>query len=104
MTPAEFDAACRELLRRCPELSETSGRRSAERNAQAGGHPDSKHRLGMARDLVGPGLHDAQQHARELGLWFLLHDAGTGVHLHVQGLPPGDLPTWWVAKFGGPHD
>ena len=36
MTPAEFDAACRELLRRCPELSETS----------AGDPPSEMPRLG----------------------------------------------------------
>lgn len=104
MTPSEFDAACRELVRRCPELSETSGRRSTERNAQEGGHPQSKHLLGMARDFVSPDLSDGAQEAKRLGLWFKLHDVGSGVHIHVQGLPPGDLPDWWVDKFGELND
>ena len=101
MTPAEFDAACRELIGLCPGLSETSGRRSVERNHQAQGHRHSKHLLGMARDFVGEGLQEAQRHAKHLGFWCVLHDVGSGVHLHVQGLPPGDLPRWWVEKFGG---
>lgn len=103
MTPAEFDAACRELVRRCPFLSETSGHRSMARNASVGGDPKSKHVLGMARDFVGP---NAEAHrvgaeeANELGLWWLVHDKGSGDHLHVQGLPSGDPPAWWLSKYG----
>lgn len=98
MTPAEFDAKCRELWKRCPYLSETSGRRTKERNAAAGGKPGSKHVLGMAQDFAAPSLAQldaAMRVARELGFWVDVHDVGSGKHLHVQGLPPGDVPAWW---------
>lgn len=103
MTPAEFDAACRELERECSWLSATSGKRSPERNAAVGGHPESKHVLGMARDYAAPtvaGLKNASHYAHALGLWFKVHDVGSGEHLHVQGLPPGEVPEWWTAKYG----
>lgn len=101
LSPAEFDAALRRLVKAHPQLSETSGYRSADRNAQVGGNPLSKHRLGMARDYVGSMalLRLAQRTAHDLGLWYLLHDAGSGDHLHVQGLPPGEVPAWWRAKY-----
>lgn len=103
MTPAEFDAACREIEEYFPTLSATSGRRSVERNDQVGGNPKSKHVLGMARDYVAPTLgelHDAHEFAESVGLWGVVHDTGSGDHLHVQGLPVGDPPEWWVAKYG----
>jgi hypothetical protein len=103
MTPAEFDEACRQLWQAHPELSETSGRRSAERNASVGGKALSKHVLGMARDFAGPAgvLRDAAATARALGLWIDTHDVGSGMHLHVQGLAPGDVPAWWACKYLG---
>ena len=102
-TPAEFDAACRYIVAACPYLSETSGYRSEARNSFVGGNPASKHLLGMARDFVAPRteqLQVAAEVAHELGLWFIVHDKGSGDHLHVQGLPPGDPPDWWLAKYG----
>lgn len=105
MTPVEFDAACRLLIHRCPWLSETSGRRSAARNAAVGGHAESKHLIGMARDFVSPntnGLNQAAIKAKDLALWTKVHDVGSGDHLHVQGLPTGPPPSWWLAKgYGG---
>lgn len=103
LTPAEFDAVCRELVRMCPWLSESSGRRSEERNKLVGGHPESKHLLGMARDFVAPsseGLRQGNLNAIALGLWTIVHDAGSGDHLHTQGLPVGPVPEWWLAKYG----
>lgn len=103
MTPAEFDAALRALVSECPWLSETSGRRTRERNAAVGGKPGSKHVLGMAQDFVADdveALRQAAPVAVRLGLWILLHDVGSGTHLHVQGLPPGDVPEWWRVKYG----
>lgn len=97
MSPEEFDAACRALWRRVPGLSETSGRRSEERNKKVGGNPLSKHRIGMARDFVGSPsdmTHGAAV-ARILGLWFEVHDVGSGNHIHVQGLPPGEIDPEW---------
>lgn len=102
-TPAEFDAACRDLIRQCPFLSETSGYRSLARNASVGGNPQSKHCLGMARDFAAPsqaGLDQGMAAARELGFWTEVHDVGSGDHLHVQGLPPGEVPQWWQDKYG----
>lgn len=107
MSPSEFDAKCRELRRRCPWLSETSGARTKARNAAAGGKPDSKHVLGMARDFVPDGppavrsarLREADAVARELGMWTLVHDVGSGDHLHVQGLPVGPVPQEWIEQF-----
>ena len=106
MTPAEFDAACRELLRRCPFLSETSGHRSQKRNAEVGGSEHSKHLLGMAQDfgLDDPDDPDQMQAANleaiGLGMWTEPRPHGTGPHLHTQGLPPGPVAEWWMAKYG----
>jgi hypothetical protein len=102
MTPGEFDAKCRELIRWCPWLSETSGRRSKGRNDAVNGDPDSKHLIGMARDFAAPskaGLEQASLQARELEFWHTVHDVGSGKHLHVQGLAPGPVPEWWTDKF-----
>jgi len=102
MTPSEFDAACRELVRLEPYLSETSGHRTVARNAQAGGSEVSKHLLGMARDFAadeGHGLQAAETTAEELGMWAGGHDVGSGNHLHCQGLPVGLVQRWWLAKF-----
>jgi len=101
LTPAEFDAACRELQRRCPYLSETSGTRSKERNAAVGGNPESKHLYGLARDFVDEhGRYvTAERTAIDLGLWFKTHDKGSGNHLHVQGAAPGPIEEWWLEKY-----
>jgi hypothetical protein len=104
LTPAEFDAACRELVRRMPFLSEVSGHRTPERNAAAGGSEVSKHLLGLARDFVadaGYGLGHAEVTAEALGMWALVHDAGSGEHLHVQAAGIGPLPEWYESKYGG---
>lgn len=101
MTPVEFDAACRELQRRCPYLSETSGTRSTERNAAVGGHPESKHLYGIGKDFTTEDgdYGEAEHEAHSLGLWFVTHDKGSGNHLHVQGAAPGAIEAWWLAKF-----
>lgn len=101
MTPVEFDAACRELQRRCSYLSETSGTRSEGRNAAVGGHPESKHRYGIGKDFVSEDgdYSEAADEALLLGLWFIVHDKGTGSHLHVQGAAPGPIEEWWLEKF-----
>jgi len=101
-SPAEFDAVCRELRRQCPYLSETSGARSAARNSSVGGNPRSKHVIGMARDFVAPSVAQLKESsiiARKLGMWVVVHDVGSGDHLHTQGLPPGEIPYWWRSKY-----
>lgn len=104
MSPAEFDAKVRSLWRKCDFLSETSGRRSPIRNAAVGGKPGSKHVLGMAQDFGAPTRklldHAMKVAVEEFGFWVEVHDVGSGMHLHVQGLPPGDVPQEWVDLHG----
>ena len=103
MTPSEFDAKVRSLMRVCPWLSQTSGWRSEEHNAAVGGSPRSKHMIGMAADFVSSeyGLSQANDHARALGFWTQVH--GEPPHLHIQGLPPGSVERAvinWQDKWG----
>jgi len=102
MTPVEFDAACRLLVRECPWLWETSGYRGVAHNEDVGGVPGSKHVLGIARDFCAKdqaGLDQGGEVALRLGLWILVHDVGSGNHLHCQGLPVGPVPRWWMNKY-----
>jgi len=101
ISPTDFDAACRVITRRVPGLSETSGKRSVTRNEAVGGSPHSKHLIGMARDFVGSeeDIQSGAEIVRALGLFFRIHDAGTGNHLHVQGLPPGDINESWLLQY-----
>ena len=103
MSPEEFDRNCRLLIRGCPTLSETSGYRGVVRNSLVGGHAESKHLLGMARDFESgheEELLKGERLARILGFWHDVHDSGSGLHLHVQGLEPGPVPDWWMLKYG----
>jgi len=103
MTPTEFDWKIRRLLHICPWLSQTSGWRSEEHNAEVGGSPQSKHRVGMAIDFISSdyGLEQANETARGLGFWTEIH--GEPSHLHIQGLPPGsieEISIDWRGKYG----
>jgi len=101
MTPAEFDAACRELEAIWgEEISQTSGFRSPSHNAKVFGHLESKHMIGMARDYLyehkaARGLTFAELKHR--GFWAVKYDDWGW---HIQGLAPGPPPEWWVAKYG----
>ncbi len=100
--PCEFDAACRELIRCHPFLSESSGRRSEAHNAAVGGRSTSKHLIGMARDFVAPtrrGLEQASRTAVKLRLWWVIHGKGPKIHLHVQGGAKGPMPRWWRDRY-----
>ena len=101
MTPVEYAAAKRELERRCPYLSGTSGKRSVKRNAAVGGHPESKHLYGLAADYVSDNgaYAKAFKVARSLGLWFKSSGRDGNDCLHVQGAAPGELPAWWMEKY-----
>lgn len=102
-TPTEFDRVCRLLVFSCPWLSETSGHRSKEHNEEVGGSATSKHLIGMARDYTSKtveGLKQAKAMADNLKLWSVIHNVGSGEHLHVQGLKPGNVPAWWLSKYG----
>lgn len=99
LTRAEFDERCARLEELHPELSQTSGKRSAERNAQVGGNPQSDHLEGFAKDYVDTGMPytvmpcpraaELVHSAKVLGLWGLVHGDGSRQHLHVQATPPG---------------
>ena len=65
------------------DCSETSGFRTDMRNLQVGGAPNSRHKVGLGRDIVpdDPRRTDEVVHAAEkLGLWVLVESD----HIHVQ--------------------
>ena len=103
MTPAEFDARKREFEKLFDGmLHQTSGRRTQISNRIAGGADASKHLLGMAVDYrLEPGSEwsydDLPALAADFGFWFKVYD-WPGIHL--QGLPPGEVPEWWAEKYG----
>lgn len=72
------------LRESCPvPYSETSGLRSVERNKIVGGHPKSKHLVGLARDIVPDNLKDKKVLIKAVfkaGLSAL----DEGDHIHVQ--------------------
>ena len=104
MSPAEYDARRRAFKRECMFLSETSGWRSIERNEAVGGKPGSKHVYGMGNDYSAPTqvlLERAKKIAVEkYGFWVEVHNVGSGMHLHIQGLAPGDPPKEWIDLYG----
>lgn len=117
MTPHEFAIARHVLRLELIDLrfaARISGRqRTQERNEKVGGSPKSKHLLDpmMAVDFV---VHDHRGMivqpdssysaqvigvAVDLGLWARYHDAGSGPHLHLQGLPRGMISPLWLADW-----
>lgn len=64
----------------------TSGYRDPKRNAAAGGVKNSKHLTGQASDLVGTEeeMQAAAAAARAMGAKTLIHDSGSGRHLHIE--------------------
>lgn len=82
------------VLAAVPALHLTSGRRTRERNRAVGGVPKSGHLDGTACDFGGPsralvaGLKYATRYGqagtRTGPREALIHDAGSGVHLHLR--------------------
>jgi hypothetical protein len=82
-----------QLLARCPGLTVTSTLRSPERNRLVGGVPSSWHLNGRAADFTGSHDHVAAAAWLAPSLRVgrgctgpeevLVHNAGSGVHLHV---------------------
>jgi hypothetical protein len=65
------------------DCSETSGFRTEKRNELVGGAPNSRHLVGLGRDIVPDDpsrTDDVCQAARRLGLWVLVE----GDHIHLQ--------------------
>ena len=113
-------AAYRRLEELRPDLSQTSGVRSAARNALVGGSEGSKHlrppglgRRAVARDYVADGMpwdsesdtglakiEELEHVAKVLGLWATVHGDGPNQHLHTQPVAPG---TWDYPTDGWPE-
>lgn len=64
----------------------TSGYRDPKRNAAAGGVKNSKHLTGQASDFVGTEeeMQQATSWAKARGAKTLIHDSGSGRHLHIE--------------------
>jgi hypothetical protein len=79
-------AAFSQLATEFPAVTMTSGARSAERNAQVGGQPNSQHLNGTAADYAVPANQKPAfiSRARQLGY----HAIDEGDHIHLQ-LPRG---------------
>lgn len=79
------------LQNEVPGIRVTSGWRSPQHNAEVGGVPTSGHLDGWCTDHAGPmrRLRRAAQLAHRIGCrQTLIHDSGTGVHLHVDWRRP----------------
>jgi len=76
-----------QIARGIPGATITSGERSPEHNRAVGGVPNSQHIAGTAMDFVAPGLTLQQVQAFFPGEQVIQHDAGSGMHFHVQGAP-----------------
>ena len=86
MTPAGFADAVRSFAGGS-RGSVTSYIRSAERNRQVGGHPESLHMVGLAADIVyspnpKPPITQAKRRALKLGMKLIRE----GDHDHLQAL------------------
>lgn len=74
------------LMGQFPGLRFTSGYRDPQRNAAAGGVKNSKHLTGQASDFVGTEaeMQAAAAAAKAMGAKTLIHDSGSGRHLHIE--------------------
>ena len=87
MTPTDFYGILLPICMRY-QGSITGGYRSAKRNELVGGHPNSRHLLGLAFDVVLDNMslaHDFADECRRQGMKALLEDIGeVNEHIHVQ--------------------
>lgn len=82
----EFVGYVKQLNDAVPGLRVASGYRDPERNRQVNGVQNSMHLSGKAVDFSGSArdMQNAAGMAQQLGLRYLIHDAGSGMHLHVS--------------------
>lgn len=75
-----------QLMAQFPGLRFTSGHRDPASNAAANGVKTSKHLTGEASDFVGSEeeMQAAANWAKSQGAKVLIHDAGSGRHLHIE--------------------
>jgi len=75
-----------QLMAQFPGMRFTSGFRDPKRNAAAGGVKNSKHLTGQASDFVGTEdeMQAAAAWAKARGAKVLVHNSGSGRHLHVE--------------------
>lgn len=110
MSPAQFDAACRVVEAENPSCWQSSGYRNPVYNmCVPGAQTNSKHAMlpVMARDycaLSEAELQAIASSARRQELWVIVHDSGTGRHVHLQGLPTGPTALDWWRKHGETRD
>lgn len=75
-----------QLLGAFPGLRFTSGLRDPAHNASVGGVKNSKHLTGQASDFAGSKeeMARAAEWAKARGAKVLVHDSGSGLHLHIE--------------------
>lgn len=86
LTPEAIWGTTRLMNERGP-LVVTSAYRTVAHNTRVHGVPGSGHTLGVCTDLVGTRatMRSAAELARRLGArQVLIHDTGSGLHLHVD--------------------
>ena len=82
-----FDSLADYLHKQGYQIEVSSGRRSVENNAASNGASNSNHLNGEAIDFIVNGDYDPKEVetlARQYGLKVLYHDAGSGLHFHVE--------------------
>ena len=105
MTRIEYAQAKIKLESLYDNISHTSGVRSIEHNENVGGSARSKHLYGMADDYIfdismNNSLEEIlQTELLTLGFWFKLYPDDRR-RFHIQGLPTGDIPEWWLEQEG----
>lgn len=79
-------AGTQQLLGAFPGLTFTSGLRDPAHNASVGGAKNSKHLTGQATDFVGTEdeMQAAASWAKARGAKVLVHNSGSGRHLHIE--------------------
>ena len=98
MTKTQFKEATNKIGTAFPGLRLTSTFRTEAKNVRVKGHRLSKHQNEMASDFVGSpeDMQAGLARAHELGLSAKVHDAGSGMHLHTQGMTPGRVTQEWL--------